>query len=89
MECIHWEDHLFKLIEMAYAYGLKKVSVHPIGDGRDVAPRSILPSLEKLQNQCDKYGYKIATIGGRFYGMDRDKMFDRVQVHYDAMIGQS
>nr|WP_318030956.1 hypothetical protein [Mycoplasmopsis bovis] len=50
---------------------------------------SILPSLEKLQNQCDKYGYKIATIGGRFYGMDRDKMFDRVQVHYDAMIGQS
>ncbi|MBT1316537.1 2,3-bisphosphoglycerate-independent phosphoglycerate mutase, partial [Mycoplasma bovis] len=45
------EDHLFKLIEMAYAYGLKKVSVHPIGDGRDVAPRSILPSLEKLQNQ--------------------------------------
>ncbi len=83
------EDHLFKLIEMAYAYGLKKVSVHPIGDGRDVAPRSILPSLEKLQNQCDKYGYKIATIGGRFYGMDRDKMFDRVQVHYDAMIGKA
>ncbi|MBT1322983.1 2,3-bisphosphoglycerate-independent phosphoglycerate mutase [Mycoplasma bovis] len=83
------EDHLFKLIEMAYAYGLKKVSVHPIGDGRDVAPSSILPSLEKLQNQCDKYGYKIATIGGRFYGMDRDKMFDRVQVHYDAMIGKA
>ncbi|NES53718.1 2,3-bisphosphoglycerate-independent phosphoglycerate mutase, partial [Escherichia coli] len=64
------EDHLFKLLEMAHNYGLKKVSVHPIGDGRDVAPKSIIPSLEKLQALCDEYGYKIATIGGRFYGMD-------------------
>ncbi|CAL59389.1 2,3-bisphosphoglycerate-independent phosphoglycerate mutase [Mycoplasmopsis agalactiae] len=83
------EDHLFKLLEMAHNYGLKKVSVHPIGDGRDVAPKSIIPSLEKLQALCDEYGYKIATISGRFYGMDRDKMFNRVEVHYEAMIGKA
>ncbi|WP_029513131.1 2,3-bisphosphoglycerate-independent phosphoglycerate mutase [Mycoplasmopsis primatum] len=83
------EDHLFKLIDMAYNFGIKNLSVHAIGDGRDVAPKSILNSLHKLQEQCNKYGYKIATIGGRFYGMDRDKMFDRVEKHYDAVLGHS
>ncbi|ADN68854.1 2,3-bisphosphoglycerate-independent phosphoglycerate mutase [Mycoplasmopsis fermentans] len=83
------EDHLFKLIDMAHAYGLKKVSVHAFGDGRDVAPKSIITSLRKLQTQVDKYGYKIASIGGRFYGMDRDKMFDRVEKHYEALLGNS
>nr|WP_318024417.1 2,3-bisphosphoglycerate-independent phosphoglycerate mutase [Mycoplasmopsis caviae] len=83
------EDHLFKLIDMAHTYGLKKVSVHAFGDGRDVAPKSILDSLKKLQAQVDKYGYKIASIGGRFYGMDRDKMFDRVEKHYEALLGNS
>lgn len=83
------EDHLFKLINMAHSYGLKKVAVHAFGDGRDVAPKSILTSLEKLKNQCDKYGYEIASIGGRFYGMDRDKMFERVEKHYEALLGNS
>ncbi|MBZ4195178.1 2,3-bisphosphoglycerate-independent phosphoglycerate mutase [Mycoplasma tauri] len=83
------ENHLFKILDMANAYGLKKVSVHVFGDGRDVAPKSIIPSLQILLNKCNEYGYKIATIGGRFYGMDRDKMFDRVQKCYDALLGKS
>ncbi|MGV2393602.1 UNVERIFIED_CONTAM: 2,3-bisphosphoglycerate-independent phosphoglycerate mutase [Campylobacter lari] len=83
------EDHLFKIIDMAHNYGLEKVSIHPFGDGRDVAPKSILSSLDKLQKQCDKYGYKISSIGGRFYGMDRDKMFDRVEKHYEALLGNA
>ncbi|WP_406617394.1 2,3-bisphosphoglycerate-independent phosphoglycerate mutase [Mycoplasmopsis adleri] len=83
------EDHLFELLDMAHKYGLKNVSVHVFGDGRDVAPKSIIPSLEKLQAICDKYGYQIASIGGRFYGMDRDKMFDRVEKHYEAILGNS
>ncbi|WP_027120823.1 2,3-bisphosphoglycerate-independent phosphoglycerate mutase [Mycoplasmopsis lipofaciens] len=81
------EDHLFRLLDMAHAKGLKNVSVHAFGDGRDVAPKSILTSLEKLQAKCDEFGYKIASIGGRFWGMDRDKMFDRVEKHYDALLG--
>ncbi|WP_027335097.1 2,3-bisphosphoglycerate-independent phosphoglycerate mutase [Mycoplasmopsis felifaucium] len=83
------ENHLFELLKMAHNYGLKKVSVHAFGDGRDVAPKSILSSLEKLSKICDEYGYQIASIGGRFYGMDRDKMFDRVEKHYEAILGNS
>ncbi|APJ38472.1 2,3-bisphosphoglycerate-independent phosphoglycerate mutase [Mycoplasmopsis pullorum] len=83
------EDHLFELIEAAHANGVKNVSVHVFGDGRDVAPQSIKPSLEKLQKLTDKYGYKIASIAGRFYAMDRDKMFDRVEKSYEALLGNS
>lgn len=83
------EDHLFELLTAAYEFGIKKVSVHCFGDGRDVAPESIKPSLEKLQNLCDKYGYHIASLAGRFYAMDRDKMFDRVEKAYDALLGKS
>ncbi|QZE12270.1 2,3-bisphosphoglycerate-independent phosphoglycerate mutase [Mycoplasma sp. Ms02] len=81
------ENHLFALLDAAHAYGLKKVSVHVFGDGRDVAPQSIRSSLEKLQELTGKYGYKIASISGRFYAMDRDKMFDRVEKAYDAILG--
>ncbi|MCU9932846.1 2,3-bisphosphoglycerate-independent phosphoglycerate mutase [Mycoplasmopsis cynos] len=83
------EDHLFELLTAAYEFGIKKVSVHCFGDGRDVAPESIKPSLEKLQSLCDKYGYHIASLAGRFYAMDRDKMFDRVEKAYDALLGKS
>ncbi|WP_406614924.1 2,3-bisphosphoglycerate-independent phosphoglycerate mutase [Mycoplasmopsis hyopharyngis] len=81
------QEHLFYLLDAAYEYGLKKVSVHVFGDGRDVAPQSIKPSLEKLIAICKKYNYQIASIGGRFYGMDRDSMFDRVEKHYNALLG--
>ncbi|WP_322875409.1 2,3-bisphosphoglycerate-independent phosphoglycerate mutase [Mycoplasmopsis felis] len=83
------EDHLFELLHSAHEFGLKKVSVHVFGDGRDVAPQSILSSMEKLQNICNKYNYNIASISGRFYAMDRDKMFDRVQKSYDAILGKT
>lgn len=82
------EDHLFEILKAAHEYGVKKVSVHAFGDGRDVAPQSIENSLIKLQSICDKYGYQIATIGGRFYAMDRDTMFDRNEKMYKALLGQ-
>ncbi|MGL4251974.1 MAG: 2,3-bisphosphoglycerate-independent phosphoglycerate mutase, partial [Metamycoplasmataceae bacterium] len=66
-----------------------KVSVHAFGDGRDVAPRSILNSLEKLEKQLAKYNYNLASVSGRFYAMDRDKMFDRNDKAYDAIIGKA
>ncbi|WBP84223.1 2,3-bisphosphoglycerate-independent phosphoglycerate mutase [Mycoplasmopsis edwardii] len=83
------EDHLFELLHAANAYGLKKVSVHVFGDGRDVAPKSIKASMVKLDEICQKYGYNIATVAGRFYAMDRDKMFDRVEKAYQAILGNS
>ncbi|TDV22851.1 phosphoglycerate mutase [Mycoplasmopsis mustelae] len=81
------EDHLFELLDAAYENGLKKVSVHVFGDGRDVAPRSIKTSMQKLQNICKKYNYHIASVAGRFYAMDRDKMFDRIEKSYQALLG--
>ncbi|KKB27089.1 2,3-bisphosphoglycerate-independent [Mycoplasmopsis meleagridis] len=83
------ESHLFELIKMAKINELENVSIHVFGDGRDVAPKSIIKSMEKLVSICDELGYKIASIGGRFYAMDRDKMFDRVEKHYLALLGES
>lgn len=83
------EEHLFILIDAAHEYGIKKLSVHIFGDGRDVSPRSILSSLEKLEKQLAKYNYDLASISGRFYAMDRDKMFDRNDKAYDAIIGRT
>lgn len=83
------EDHLFHLIDSAHKNGVKNVSVHIFGDGRDVAPKSIISSLEKLETLTKKYGYKIASISGRFYAMDRDQMFDRVEKAYDAILGKA
>ncbi|MGY5139514.1 2,3-bisphosphoglycerate-independent phosphoglycerate mutase [Mycoplasmopsis gallinarum] len=80
------EKHLFELMKLAHEKGLKNVAIHVIGDGRDVAPKSIINSINRLEKLCTKYGYQISSIGGRFYGMDRDKMFDRVQKHFDAML---
>lgn len=83
------EEHLFLLIDAAYEYGLKKVSVHVFGDGRDVAPQSIKPSMKKLENQLNKYNFDLASISGRFYSMDRDKMFDRNEKAYQALLGKA
>ena len=83
------QDHLWELLDSAYEHGIKKLSVHVFGDGRDVKPSSITPSMEKLKQKCDQYGYIIASIGGRFYAMDRDTMFERNEAMYNAMLGKS
>lgn len=83
------EDHLFLLIDAAHESNVKNVSVHIFGDGRDVAPKSILGSMEKLEKQLAKYNYHLASISGRFYAMDRDKMFDRNEKAYQAILGKS
>lgn len=83
------ETHLFELIEAAADFGLKKVSVHVFGDGRDVAPQSIESSLKKLDVLLKKHNFFLASIAGRFYAMDRDKMFDRTKISYEAILGKS
>ena len=79
--------HLFGLLELAKRNGLAKVYIHCFMDGRDVAPDSGKKSIEALVNKCDELGVgKIATIIGRFYAMDRDNRWERVEQAYNAMV---
>ncbi len=80
-------SHLFALLRMAKEQGLEKVYVHCFLDGRDVPPTSGKRFVESLQAEIEKLGVgKIATVIGRYYVMDRDKRWDRVQKAYDAMV---
>lgn len=85
------EEHIFALIRMAVARGAEKVYLHAILDGRDTPPRSALSSLEKAQALFAELGKGgVATVVGRYYAMDRDNRWDRVQQAYDAMtVGKS
>ncbi|UOS30393.1 2,3-bisphosphoglycerate-independent phosphoglycerate mutase [Helicobacter pylori] len=64
----------------------KKVCLHLITDGRDVAPKSALTYLKQMQNICNE-SIQIATISGRFYAMDRDKRFERIELAYHSLMG--
>ncbi|GAA8828214.1 2,3-bisphosphoglycerate-independent phosphoglycerate mutase [Helicobacter pylori] len=64
----------------------KKVRLHLITDGRDVAPKSALTYLKQMQNICNE-NIQIATISGRFYAMDRDKRFERIELAYHSLMG--
>ena len=80
------EKHLYGLLEMAASYGLKAVYIHAFLDGRDVLPRSAGEYLEELDEECRRIGTgEIATISGRYYAMDRDKRWDRVEKAYRAV----
>ena len=72
--------HIFALVEMAKRRGVKQCYVHAFLDGRDVPPSSGAGYVKQLRDKCSELGYgKIATIQGRFWGMDRDKRWERVE----------
>ncbi|KAJ2722348.1 hypothetical protein GGI07_003372 [Coemansia sp. Benny D115] len=78
--------HLIGLLEAAKEAGVPESYVHFYADGRDTSPRSTTKYLKELQDAMDEMAYgKIATIVGRYYAMDRDKRWERVQVAFDAM----
>lgn len=80
------EDHIHAMVEMAVRRGLKKVYVHAFLDGRDTPPVSAAPYIEKLEAKLAALGAgKIASICGRFYAMDRDKRWPRVESAYDLL----
>ncbi|MCO4756774.1 MAG: 2,3-bisphosphoglycerate-independent phosphoglycerate mutase [Oceanospirillaceae bacterium] len=80
------EDHIIALIDMAAKRGAKAIYLHAVLDGRDMPPRSAEPSLLKMQTKFDELGFGgIATVVGRYFAMDRDNRWDRVQQAYDAM----
>jgi 2,3-bisphosphoglycerate-independent phosphoglycerate mutase len=80
-------SHLFALLAMAKEQGVKTVYVHCFLDGRDVSPTSGKHFVERLQAKMQQLGVgQIATVMGRYYAMDRDKRWDRVQRAYDAIV---
>ena len=79
--------HLYALLELAKRHGLEKVFVHVFLDGRDVSPTSGLGFVQALQEKLAELGVgKIADISGRYYAMDRDSRWERLQRAYDAMV---
>lgn len=83
------EQHLYEILETLKANNVKNVTVHAFADGRDVAPRSIKPSLEKLVNRLETLGYKLGSIQGRLYAMDRDAMFEKTEKAFEAIKGNA
>ena len=80
-------DHLKALIKMAAENKLEKVFVHAFLDGRDTPPKSAIEFLAELENELKKYNLpQIATISGRYWAMDRDNRWDRVQKAYNALL---
>lgn len=78
--------HLYALVELAKQQGLENVYIHGFMDGRDVPPSSGLDYVKQLEEVlAEKEFGKIATISGRYYAMDRDKRWERVQKAYEAM----
>ena len=79
--------HIFAMLDMAKNRGLEKVYVHCFLDGRDVPPRSGIEYVKQLADKCAEVGNaKIASVQGRFYGMDRDKRWERVSEGYNAIV---
>ncbi len=79
--------HIYGLVEMAKKFGIEKVYVHAFLDGRDVPPSSAAEYMEETVAELNKIGVgKVATISGRFYAMDRDNAWDRVEKAYAALV---
>ena len=80
-------NHLIALLEMAKARGLEKVFVHAFLDGRDVPPQSAIGFIKQLQDAMDAMNFgKLATVTGRYYAMDRDKRWERLEKAYKTLV---
>ena len=81
------QDHLEALVRMAAQRGLQRIYVHAFLDGRDTPPDSGLGYVRRLEEFLRQLGHgRIATLGGRFYGMDRDQRWDRVERHWRTLV---
>ncbi len=80
-------NHLYALIDMAIANGIKKIFIHALMDGRDTPPSSGINFIRQLESFIkNKPEVKIATVTGRYWAMDRDKRWERVKQAYDAIV---
>ncbi len=80
-------EHLYGLLQMAKKNGLEKVYVHTFLDGRDVPPSSAAEYMKEAVAKIEEIGVgSVATVAGRFYAMDRDNAWDRVEKAYNALV---
>jgi len=80
-------SHLYSLIKLAKDKGVKKLQIHCFTDGRDVGPASCINYIKELQRKINEIGLgKISTIMGRYYAMDRNQHWDRIEKAYNAMV---
>ena len=78
---------MYALVEMAKRQGLSRVYIHGLLDGRDVPPSSAADFIDQANAKLQEIGVgKIATVMGRFYGMDRDNRWERVGKAYAALV---
>jgi 2,3-bisphosphoglycerate-independent phosphoglycerate mutase len=86
--CVHSSmEHIKALVKMAKEKGVKKLYLHAFLDGRDTPPHSGVGYMKDIVSFLDKTGLgKVATVMGRYYGMDRDKRWDRIEKAYDAIV---
>lgn len=80
-------DHLMALLDMCKEQNIEKLYLHLFTDGRDVLPQSAYTYIKQVEDKLKEIGIgSIATVGGRYYGMDRDNNYDRLKKALDAMI---
>ncbi len=80
-------EHLYALLKLAKDNGLSDVYVDALLDGRDVPPASGAAYIEALQKKMAEIGVgRISTVAGRYYGMDRDNRWDRIEKEYNACV---
>ncbi|MDF7675938.1 2,3-bisphosphoglycerate-independent phosphoglycerate mutase [Neisseriaceae bacterium ESL0693] len=83
-------DHFFAILDAAVAAKMQHIVVYPFLDGRDTPPQSALPYLQRLQNYMQQFPQvKCGAIMGRFFAMDRDHRWDRVEAAYNALFGEA
>jgi 2,3-bisphosphoglycerate-independent phosphoglycerate mutase len=79
-------SHLIAICDLCQAHGLTQVYIHAFTDGRDTDPKSGFDFVQKVESHLAKSVGKIATVSGRYYAMDRDKRWERIQLAYDGLV---
>lgn len=79
-------NHLKGLLDSANSFGLENIFLHAFTDGRDCDPKSGKSFIEDIENYMDKTTGKLASVIGRYYAMDRDKRWERIQLAYEGLI---
>lgn len=83
-------EHLYGLVSTAKSLGVKEIYLHAFTDGRDTPPESGLGYIQQIEKKFEELGAgKIATVTGRYWAMDRDLRWDRVQTAYDCITGRA
>ncbi len=80
------QDQLIAMTQLAKDAGVEDIMIHAITDGRDTSPTGGAAYIEKVEDEAARAGAKVATVVGRYFAMDRDKRWDRVQLAWDAIV---